>query len=53
MEEKVIMNTVLTYVKNACELLMHGSIESNTKRVNNCFIDGVRNTWKYKMSFSL
>lgn len=41
MEEKVIMNTALTYVKNACELLLHGSIESNTKKVNNCFIDGV------------
>ncbi len=41
MEDKVIMNTALTFSKNACELLLHGSIESSTPKVKSTFMDGL------------
>ncbi len=39
MDDKIIMNTTLTLVKNACELAMHGTIEANTKNVKSTFLD--------------
>ena len=41
MDDKVIMNTALTFSKNACELLMHGAIESSTPKVKKAFMDGL------------
>lgn len=37
MVDKIIMDTSLTLVKNTCELLLHGSIESSTKNVEATF----------------
>ncbi len=37
MEDKIIMNSVLTSVKNGCDLLLHGSIEANTPKVKKQF----------------
>ena len=41
MEDKIIMNTVLTLTKNACDILMHGAIESNTSNIKETFIDAL------------
>ena len=41
MEDKIIMNTALTLTKNACDILMHGSIESNNQKVKKTFIDSL------------
>jgi spore coat protein CotF len=41
MEDKIIMNTVLTLTKNACDIFMHGAIESNTKEIKTCFTDSL------------
>lgn len=38
MEDKIIMNTTLSLVKNACELLMHGTIESSTPNIKSTFL---------------
>lgn len=37
MQDKVIMDNVLTNVKNACDIFMHGAIESSTPNVHNAF----------------
>ena len=37
MQDQVIMNNVLTSVKNACDIFMHGTIESATPNVNSAF----------------
>lgn len=37
MEDKMIMETILSNVKGACDLMMHGSIESSTPNVHNTF----------------
>ena len=37
MQDQVIMNDVLTSIKNACDIFMHGSIESATPNVNGTF----------------
>lgn len=37
MQDKVIMDNLLTNVKNACDILMHGTIESTTPNVHNAF----------------
>ena len=29
MDDKIIMNAALTMTKNACDIMMHGAIESN------------------------
>lgn len=41
MEDKIIMNTVLTLSKNACDILFHGSIESSTPKIKKTFIEGL------------
>lgn len=37
MQDKVIMDNILTSVKSVCELMMHGTIESSTPNVNSTF----------------
>ena len=37
MDDKTIMTTILNNVKGACDLMMHGRIESSTINVNNAF----------------
>ncbi len=37
MQDQVIMDNILTSVKNACDIFMHGAIESPTPNVNNAF----------------
>ena len=37
MQDKVIMDNILTSVKSVCDLMMHGTIESATPDVNNTF----------------
>ena len=37
MQDQVIMDNILTSVKNACDIFMHGTIESSTPNVNAAF----------------
>ena len=37
MQDQVIMDNILTSVKNACDIFMHGAIESPTPNVNSAF----------------
>lgn len=37
MDDKIIMNTALTLTKNACDIMMHGAIESNNQKVKKTF----------------
>lgn len=39
MDDKIIMNTALTLTKNACDIMMHGAIESNNAKVKKTFSD--------------
>ncbi len=41
MDDKLIMNTILTNVKGICDLMMHGSIESSTPAVRSTFKTGL------------
>lgn len=37
MEDKLIMETILTANKNICDLLLHGTLEASTPEVNDTF----------------
>lgn len=37
MDDRLIMENILTNTKNACDLMMHGAIESSTTNVHNTF----------------
>lgn len=37
MEDRTIMDTILSNVKGACDLMMHGAIESSTPNVHAAF----------------
>ena len=37
MQDQVIMDNILTSVKNVCDIFMHGTIESATPNVNSAF----------------
>lgn len=37
MDDKLIMDNILTSTKSACDLMMHGAIESATPDVHNAF----------------
>lgn len=37
MDDKTIMDNILTATKSACDLMMHGAIESSTPDVHNAF----------------
>ncbi|NLK36879.1 MAG: spore coat protein [Epulopiscium sp.] len=41
MDDKTIMNTILSNVKGVCGLMMHGSIESGTPNVHSAFKTGL------------
>lgn len=38
MEDKIIMNNVLTLTKNMIDILMHGAIEASTPKVKDTFM---------------
>lgn len=44
MDDKLIMETLLNNVKGACDLMMHGSIESPTPNVRNTFTCALNDT---------
>ncbi len=37
MDDKLIMDNILTAIKGECDLMMHGAIESSTPDVHNAF----------------
>ena len=37
MEDKLIMDNILTQLKSSCDLLLHASIESSTSNVHTAF----------------
>ncbi len=37
MEDRVMMENILTATKSACDLMMHGTIESSTPAVHSAF----------------
>ena len=37
MDDRLIMENILNTTKGACELMMHGAIESSTTNVHNAF----------------
>lgn len=41
MDDKIIMDTALSLTKGMCDLLMHGSIESQEPKLNKMFIDSL------------
>jgi len=41
MEDKIIMDAVLTLVKNSCDMLMHGTIEAGNPKVETTFCDAL------------
>lgn len=44
MEDKVIMDNILTATKGACDLMMHGAIESSTPEVHKTFAQAFDDT---------
>ena len=44
MEDKVIMDNILSSVKGACDLMMHGAIESATPAVHSAFKQAFEDT---------
>ena len=44
MQDQVIMDNILTGVKNACDIFMHGAIESSTPNVNSAFKQALNET---------
>lgn len=41
MEEKTVLENVLSLTKNMCEILFHGNIESSNKQVEKTFNDAL------------
>ncbi len=44
MDDRLIMETLLSNVKGACDLMMHGSIESPTPNVRSTFTSTLNDT---------
>ncbi len=44
MDDKLIMDNILTSVKSVCDLMLHGSIESATPDVHTAFTAGLNDT---------
>lgn len=44
MDDKTIMDNILTATKGACDLMMHGAIESATPDVHGCFTRAFNDT---------
>ncbi len=46
MEDKTLMEDILLQVKGACDLYLHGSIESSTQNVHSAFDCALNDTLK-------
>lgn len=44
MDDKLIMDNILTSVKSVCDLMLHGSIESATPNVHTAFAQSLNDT---------
>ena len=44
MDDRLIMETLLSNVKGACDLMMHGSIESPTQNVRSTFTSALNDS---------
>ena len=44
MDDRTIMDNILTATKNACDLMMHGAIESSTENVHKAFTQAFNDT---------
>lgn len=44
MDDKMLMDNILTATKNACDLMMHGTIESATPDVHGAFSQGLNDS---------
>ena len=44
MEDKLIMDNILSTTKGACDLMMHGAIESSTPDVHSAFTQSFNET---------
>lgn len=44
MQDRTMMDNLLTSVKNACDIFMHGTIESPTPNVNSAFKQALNET---------
>ena len=44
MEDKLIMDNILSTTKGACDLMMHGAIESSTPDVHSAFTQAFNET---------
>lgn len=44
MDDKTIMDTILSSTKGMCDLMMHGAIESSTPEVHSTFTQGFNET---------
>ena len=42
MDDRTMMDTILSSVKGACDLMMHGTIESSTPQVHSAFDAGLQ-----------
>lgn len=44
MDDRTIMDNILSVTKGACDLMMHGAIESSTEDVHKAFAGAFENT---------
>lgn len=44
MDDRTIMDNILSVTKSACDLMMHGAIESSTEDVHKAFAGAFENT---------
>ena len=44
MDDRTIMDNILSVTKGACELMMHGAVESSTPDVHGCFTRAFNDT---------
>ena len=44
MEDRTIMESILSTTKNACDLMMHGAVESSTQNVHGAFVQAFNDT---------
>ncbi len=44
MEDRTMMDNILSVTKSACDLMMHGAIESSTQKVHSAFVQSFNDT---------
>lgn len=44
MEDRTIMESILSTTKSACDLMMHGAVESSTQNVHGAFVQAFNDT---------